>query len=438
LTLTRYFSAINNQTNNQMDYADRVRKMLEQYAAQDAAISSARAKGLTSDVRESPDTNYLEDPREREFDPETEIKYQMRDKLGYVKGGQVSGTPPNPKKDNKLVPMQSGEYVIPTPVVKAVGKDFFDSLVKSVTGKNPSGSPEQGFQEGGGWSEPKALSQIEDFPGDYYPADWMPAEKGPKQPFTGWFGGTDESPQFSWSPYFNTHNWKASNFADWNFSDWGGDGVNYPSKKIPGGIQIGGVGDDYYDNLHAFLNAYKEGRGGHGGGVRSAPIENFGNLPMGRLGDRPRGYPQGKLGFWGQNPGDNPEFVGWNQPEGFGPLTAGPSEPGWIGGTPYGDSPSNQPGWRGGGPLPGSFSGLGSGPGGSLEGWRGASAFGPRNSSDLPGIYNWGFGNTTLRRPSYRQFAQGWRPYLTGERRMFMSPSKAGAQPAHTGHASTG
>jgi hypothetical protein len=58
--------------------------------------------------------------------------------------------------------------------------------------------------------------------------------------------------------------------------------------------------------------------------------------------------PSQGLGFWGQNPGDNPQFVQNNRPEGFdpnapgantyggGPLSAGPNEAGWTGGSAFG------------------------------------------------------------------------------------------------------
>lgn len=66
--------------------------------------------------------------------------------------GKVPGkAPANPKKDNKTIPAQSGEYVIPAAVVKAHGKGYFDSLVQNTLGstKVPAGSPSKGYWMGG-------------------------------------------------------------------------------------------------------------------------------------------------------------------------------------------------------------------------------------------------------------------------------------------------
>jgi len=75
-------------------------------------------------------------------------------------------------------------------------------------------------------------------------------------------------------------------------------------------------------------------------------------------------YMPRNLGYFGQNPGDNPEFVRWAAPEGAGPLSSNPNEPGWVGGTPFGSRLS--PGQFGLTLLPGALSNIGAGSGGNL------------------------------------------------------------------------
>jgi len=68
------------------------------------------------------------------------------------KGNMVPGAPPaNPMQDNVLVPMQTGEYVIPTPAVKKIGKHKLDGMVQSALGTvtPPSGTPATGYRHGG-------------------------------------------------------------------------------------------------------------------------------------------------------------------------------------------------------------------------------------------------------------------------------------------------
>lgn len=69
----------------------------------------------------------------------------------------------------------------------------------------------------------------------------------------------------------------------------------------------------------------------------------FGSKPGGGGGGGGSKLPFQGWGFWGQNPGDNPQFVQWARPEGFGPRGANPSQPGWIGSTPFGVSSGNTP-----------------------------------------------------------------------------------------------
>lgn len=76
--------------------------------------------------------------------------------------GKVPGkTPSNPKKDNKTIRAQSGEYVIPASVVQAHGKGYFDNLVQNTLGstKVPAGSPATGYWQGG--YVPQGMSQDE-------------------------------------------------------------------------------------------------------------------------------------------------------------------------------------------------------------------------------------------------------------------------------------
>ncbi len=287
-----------------MDYADKIRAM----QAKRAIMAKAKAKKdnvLTpaQGYMVNPNTDYLNDPRETEFDPETELKYQMRDKLGMARGGKIQGTPPdNPMKDNKLVPMRSGEYVIPEPVVKAIGKPFFDNMIKKVTGKFPYGSPSKGFYMGGDgdWTPPDELNQNPNFgpggdynpnyEGSYYPANFMGADKGPKAPYIGYYGGKDSNPLYSWIPP------EYRDFFAHHGGDWGDNegGNNFYSKRIPGGIQIGGGnnrgrgmwGSDIYSILD---QGGRRGGGRRGGGGREN-WGNLGNLPSSKLSERPNSW----------------------------------------------------------------------------------------------------------------------------------------------------
>lgn len=93
-------------------------------------------------------------------------------------------------------------------------------------------------------------------------------------------------------------------------------------------------------------------------------------------------------GYFGQNPGDNPEFVKWQQPTGGGPLTAGPSQPGWVGGTPFGTSTANPgPNTGGGFNIPGGIN------------WS-PGAPGPVN---LPSAVQWKMGTSS---PAFQNWVQ--------------------------------
>jgi TP901 family phage tail tape measure protein len=67
---------------------------------------------------------------------------------GFADGGRIPGTPSN--KDNRLIMAATGEYVIPTRIVNALGVGFFDNLIGRPSAKYPGdGSGGIAFAEGG-------------------------------------------------------------------------------------------------------------------------------------------------------------------------------------------------------------------------------------------------------------------------------------------------
>jgi hypothetical protein len=76
-------------------------------------------------------------------------------------------------QDDQMAPVKSGEYIIPEPVVKRKGTQFFDNLVKntlkevmppSQVSEGGTGTPETGYAKGGEvWGSPLSATGSEDF-----------------------------------------------------------------------------------------------------------------------------------------------------------------------------------------------------------------------------------------------------------------------------------
>lgn len=84
---------------------------------------------------------------------------------GMANGGIIPGKVKRGGGDNRLVPMQTGEYVLPEETTRKVGKSALDKLVVKTTGKQPLGSRKKGFAVGG--TEENPLTTI----GKYFGTD---------------------------------------------------------------------------------------------------------------------------------------------------------------------------------------------------------------------------------------------------------------------------
>jgi hypothetical protein len=148
-----------------------------------------------------------------------------------LEGRVVPGKTPDKNVDNKKVPMQSGEYVIPTDAVKAIGKENLDKMVMSVLGKltPPSGSPSKGFRRGGFYGQRYAQNAVNPsafpsrFPGNM-----------PDYPF----GIRDPNVQIARPAPVFTHSWEDFGFkSPSGFNPW----VNAMSRQWYGTAPFAGA-----------------------------------------------------------------------------------------------------------------------------------------------------------------------------------------------------
>jgi hypothetical protein len=236
----------------------------------------------------------------------------------------------------------------------------------------PSGQP---------WTEPTPIPAQPPDPNVYvnqYPSNFSP-------PSGNYPGGLQLINNLGYNPSF----------------PYGGGGSGVPTQTgagiggsligaILGGLLTGGLGAGLGARLGGIggrmLTRYIQGQGMNkqpkaDGSVDVGDLENVtGNPPSGSPGSGnfwSSLFPHG-LGFLGQNPGNNPTFVQWNRPEGFdpnapgantyggGPLTAGPNQPGWVGGDPFGNSSYGARGQMGGFNIPGGINWSPGSPGGQL------------------------------------------------------------------------
>jgi hypothetical protein len=131
-----------------------------------------------ADERLRPDTNWFYDPREKEFSPEEELKYQFRDKLGipvpvqhFAKGGEAWG---------------EQQWVPPGQLSGANMPD--DYLTNDYTDSGPTNSP-----------------------------------NNPQPPYVGYYGGTDDNP---------THSWMPDEYRNYWSQHGGDDGEMTPSQRL--------------------------------------------------------------------------------------------------------------------------------------------------------------------------------------------------------------
>lgn len=90
---------------------------------------------------------------------------------------------PSVSGDNQIAAVKDGEYVIPAPVVKAKGTEFFDRMVEKYTGKNPSEEPKKELAlEDGGVVPPATGLPLYEYGGSVVPRAPSGAGVGPGIP----------------------------------------------------------------------------------------------------------------------------------------------------------------------------------------------------------------------------------------------------------------